>query len=509
MIPPLDRKWPPLLRAARLSPSLVRANEQTENLDFGVCTPRNPRKTAGKSAEMADTIESRCFPNPLAEAEASGRAAEEGSPSPLQLSVGGAPGLTPEAERTLQEALQYYSASLVRESDPEEGWCRTGCCPLERGGGESIYIGKAGIDLALLRLKLQQAEGKKGGPLEAAFRGAEWFLPDESELSEHPSKQLDCSFICGPAGGWFSLAMRALCLPSAGAEDAKPFILSFLKFARYAASHAEADEWLYGRAGFVVALLQLRQQLQQQKQQQLQELLGPLDSVLSELGEAMLASGVRTAELLNDPSGPPLRYQFAGKEFIGAAHGHFCILYALLLLPSIRENAAHPAHQQIKATLAWLLRLETEQHNYPAVYTPGSQANPPPPAHLVYFCHGAPGAVLLLAEAYEVYRDEVYRQAGERAAACTWRFGLLRKGSSLCHGVAGNGYALLRWYQLTRQPVWLERAVRFGLELNSDRQKRIKRDHPFSLFEGFAGVCCFLSDLLHDPLNAALPAFGL
>jgi hypothetical protein len=37
-----------------------------------------------------------------------------------------------------------------------------------------------------------------------------------------------------------------------------------------------------------------------------------------------------------------------------------------------------------------------------------------------------------------------------RAAEVTWRRGLLAKGPGLCHGVAGNGYALLSVYRCTR-----------------------------------------------------------
>ncbi|KAL8447752.1 hypothetical protein Emag_004213 [Eimeria magna] len=468
---------------------------------------------------MADTIESRCFPNPIAEAEARGEAADKNAfPPVLQTAEGGgdqaegrAPRLTQEATATIVDALRFYSTSLLGKgaSDQEE-WCRPGCCSGERGGGDAVYIGKPGLDLALLHLK---AQSSSGGPLEGPLRDARWFLPDDGgDVPTDPQQggPLATSFICGPGGVWYTLAMR--CLMHAGSSsqsNARVFIDRFLAFAKHAAGKAKADEWLFGRAGFVVALLLLHQQLQQQQDQQLRDLAKTVEELVTKTAEAIIASGEHTARAMADPAGPPLRYSFSGKEFVGAAHGYFCILFALLVTPALRNNPAHAAHRSIQETLKWLLQLEDSHHNYPTVYqgAPSSSAQQESP--LVYFCHGAPGAVLLFAEAYDVYHDEVYRQAGERAAACTWRYGLLRKGPGLCHGVAGNGYALLRWFQLSRQQVWLERAVRFACEVNEERQKIIKRDHPYSLFEGHAGVCCFLSDLLSDPMKARLPVFGI
>ncbi|KAL8454608.1 hypothetical protein Emed_000329 [Eimeria media] len=466
---------------------------------------------------MADTIESRCFPNPIAEAEARGEAADKkhAFPPVLQTAEGGAehtPSLTQEAKATIEDALRFYSTALLGKgpSDHEE-WCRTGCCSGERGGGDAVYIGKPGLDLALLQLKTQAASG---GPLEGPLHDARWFFPeDANDVPTDPNQggPMATSFICGPGGVWYTLAMRSLMHASSSSQNnARVFVERFLAFATHAAEKAKADEWLFGRAGFQVALLLLHQQLQQQQDQQLRDLAKTAEELVTKTAEAIIASGERTARAMADSAGPPLRYSFSGKEFVGAAHGYFCILYALLLTPALRNNPSHAAHKSIQETLKWLLQLEDSHHNYPPVYqggpssSAGQQESP-----LVYFCHGAPGAVLLFAEAYEVYKDEVYRQAGERAAACTWRYGLLRKGPGLCHGVAGNGYALLRWFQLSRQQVWLERAVRFACEVNEERQRTIKRDHPFSLFEGHAGVCCFLSDLLRDPMKARMPVFGI
>lgn len=44
---------------------------------------------------------------------------------------------------------------------------------------------------------------------------------------------------------------------------------------------------------------------------------------------------------------------------------------------------------------------------------------------------------------FQVLGDPSYLAAAQRAGEVTWRYGLLRKGPGLCHGLAGNGYCLL------------------------------------------------------------------
>lgn len=460
---------------------------------------------------VRETIESRCFPNPLAEAE--GTPGHASSPSQTILRGGEeVPRLEREVRQTLMEALHFYSAPIVPGSNTEEEWCGTECCGNRQGGGPSVYIGRAGIDWALMQLRIQRI----GGPLQENLKITQWYITEkDNELPQNPRSASDCSLLTGPAGVWFVLSMRTLMLPTlsaspeaevpAGKETAET-VNTFLRFCDYGAQNADADEWLYGRCGLLLGLLMLLQQLQlRQHDVQVQRLAVTAEELIVRMTDTIFTSGVRTAAAANDSEGPPIRYFWHGKEFVGAGHGYFGILYILLLVPHIRKDLAHPLHHQIKLTLNWLLQFETEHHNYPAVIDPEH----PRGDHLVHFCHGAPGAVFTFGEAYKVYKDEVYRQAAERAATCVWRFGILRKGPGLCHGVAGNGYALLRWYQLTKQPVWLERAVRFAIETNTERQKKIRNDHPFSLFEGSAGVCCFLSDLIHDPLNARMPFFGI
>jgi DUF1680 family protein len=87
----------------------------------------------------------------------------------------------------------------------------------------------------------------------------------------------------------------------------------------------------------------------------------------------------------------------------------------------------------------------------------------------------------------------------------TWRAGPLRKGSGLCHGTAGNGFALLRLHELTGDPRWLQRARRFAM--HAIGQVTRDREHygrgRYTLWTGDIGVALFLVACITG--NAAFP----
>jgi len=111
----------------------------------------------------------------------------------------------------------------------------------------------------------------------------------------------------------------------------------------------------------------------------------------------------------------------------------------------------------------------------------------------VQWCHGAPGIVTSASG----YLDEELLLAG---AELTWRAGGHRdeRGSSLCHGTAGNGYALLKAFARTGDERWLERARRFAVHaLAQMRRQRAERGRGrYSLFTGDLGVALYLADCL-------------
>jgi hypothetical protein len=105
------------------------------------------------------------------------------------------------------------------------------------------------------------------------------------------------------------------------------------------------------------------------------------------------------------------------------------------------------------------------------------------------WCVGAPGTLIAAAD----YLDEELLLAG---AELVWQAGPHgdEKGAGICHGTAGNGYALLKAFERTGDERWLERARRFATHA---LEQVARRDHPrHSLFTGDAGAALFAADCL-------------
>jgi DUF1680 family protein len=96
------------------------------------------------------------------------------------------------------------------------------------------------------------------------------------------------------------------------------------------------------------------------------------------------------------------------------------------------------------------------------------------------------------------------------AGELVWRAGPLRKGAGLCHGTAGNGFALLRLYELSRDPRWLERARRFAVHAVDQvaRQRARYGSGRYTLFTGDIGVALYVQACLdEDPSFPVLDGF--
>lgn len=116
------------------------------------------------------------------------------------------------------------------------------------------------------------------------------------------------------------------------------------------------------------------------------------------------------------------------------------------------------------------------------------------PKMLLQFCHGAPGFVICLAGLPGTALDDLLLAAGETI----WSAGPLAKGSNLCHGTGGNGYAFLKLYQRTRDSRWLERARSFAMHGIVQTQEAALRygQSRYSLWTGDLGFAIYLWDCL-------------
>ncbi len=91
-------------------------------------------------------------------------------------------------------------------------------------------------------------------------------------------------------------------------------------------------------------------------------------------------------------------------------------------------------------------------------------------------------------------------QSAIRCGKVIWEKGLLVKGPGICHGIAGNAYAFILLYRLTGLRKYIYKANKFAAftYFEEFKAERDRPDYPqYSLFEGQAGLCCLLSDLLN------------
>ena len=111
---------------------------------------------------------------------------------------------------------------------------------------------------------------------------------------------------------------------------------------------------------------------------------------------------------------------------------------------------------------------------------------------LLQFCHGSPGFVVCLAGLPSTEVDSLLLAAGDTI----WTAGPLAKGSNLCHGTGGNGYALLKLFQRTGDSRWLERARSFAMHGIAQTEEHASRygQLRYSLWTGDLGFAIYLWD---------------
>ncbi|CAN8020959.1 unnamed protein product [Ixodes persulcatus] len=297
------------------------------------------------------------------------------------------------------------------------------------------------------------------------------------------------SFLCGDAG---PLAVGAVLYHLLSREeDSRKLVKKLLDLSKHVAP-LEADipdELLYGRVGYLSALLFVRKHI---------ATAVVSSEVIRDVVCSVLESGQRLSA--RTKASFPLMYQWHESYYLGAAHGLSGILYMLLQVRAQLSEAE--LRDLVRPSVDAFVLLQYPSGNFPSSL--GSETD-----KLVHWCHGAPGAAHLLALARTVFDDARYLEPLRKSVDVIWRRGLLKKGYGICHGVAGNAYAFLRMYQLTRELKYLHRAAKFA-EWCFDYGHHNCRiaDRPFSLFEGMAGTIYYMADLL-EPGKAAFPAFQL
>ncbi len=143
-------------------------------------------------------------------------------------------------------------------------------------------------------------------------------------------------------------------------------------------------------------------------------------------------------------------------QYVGAAHGFAGIVRALTGAPEWLDDPA-AVEARALATSRALAIVDGELASWPALPT-GSRTGAPP---RVQWCHGAAGLVTSLAGLGDV--DDRHGALLDAGGELVWRAGPLAANAGLCHGTAGNGFALLALFARTGEERWLERARAFSM----------------------------------------------
>lgn len=278
------------------------------------------------------------------------------------------------------------------------------------------------------------------------------------------------------------------------------------------------DELLYGLAGYLYCLLQLQREFQAKPA----DFQVNLENYVMDLVEELLDRGIRNFDkelslekLISSKKFPEnfhLVYTFHEKAYLGAAHGFFGVLNTLYSAYILNQSYFESFNKDFTAvfldslaiSLSFYLGLQLDSGNFPTSFARLKKDE------LVQFCHGSPGAVspLILARKIHGNNAKLAENIGlalEKACENIWKYGILKKGYGLCHGISGNAYAFLNVFNETKHEKWLYRALKFAILRNdldlmkiieefefADRYVAGKSDNPYSLMLGLSGDLVFM-----------------
>jgi hypothetical protein len=189
--------------------------------------------------------------------------------------------------------------------------------------------------------------------------------------------------------------------------------------------------------------------------------------------------------------------------FLDAVHGFAATVAVLIRGRDLLPGEDWAAWQDLIVNTVEKTALhEDGLANWPAYLV---NPSPRPQKKLMQFCHGAPGFVICLADLPDARLDALLIAAGE----ATWVAGPLTKGSNLCHGTGGNGYAFLKLYERSGDALWLDRARAFAMHAlhQMEADERQHGQLRYSLWTGDPGLAVYLFDCIRG--RAAFPTLDV
>lgn len=341
--------------------------------------------------------------------------------------------------------------------------------PLDGGtsdGHSSIYVGAAGVIWALEYLK-------RVGTTKANFDFRPYLLQllerTKREMATYEDYANNGSLLFGDMGTAL-LIMRLE--PSSTLAD-------LIHMRAAANTHLPIRELMWGMPGSMLACLSMSEITGEARWQ----------AIYETQAERLIA------DLQETPDGPIWEQDLYDRhlKYLGPVHG-----YAGNMVPLLRGWEWLAEHQRARIADAVPRTLSKNAWRTDIGTSWRATVGHDKPPGLCQYCHGAPGMVVTFADApFESAEFETLLVEGGQFS---WAAGPLAKGSNLCHGTGGNGYAFLKLYRRTKDAMWLERARAFAMTAIAqcrEARKEYGRGR-YSLWTGDVGLAIYLWDCLTE-----------
>jgi hypothetical protein len=187
-------------------------------------------------------------------------------------------------------------------------------------------------------------------------------------------------------------------------------------------------------------------------------------------------------------------------RYLGAAHGLAGNAHVLLQAGFLADEQRQDVERRALSALKRFAVLEDGRANWPGIAGASLVSKD---RVRVQWCHGAPGVLTALSDAAP--DDDEWSELLLAAGRLVWDAGPIRDAPGLCHGTAGNAYALLALWRRSDDEQWLDRARAFAQhaarQVEEGAARRGQGHH--SLFTGDEGVAMCLASCLAG--DARLP----
>ena len=327
---------------------------------------------------------------------------------------------------------------------------------------KNLYVGAAGVLYALDELRRRGHAETRLDLGELALRNLELFGARPDYMTFEQPEHRASSLLCGEAG-ILLVAWRL------AADDVLADRLHALVRANV---DNDVDEVMWGTPGTLIAARMM------------------LESTGEERWRAACEASAEALWSRRDEDGIWVQRLYDGRHrYLGPVHG--AVGNVLALGPVLDDERRALLERQTSELLRRSAVVERGLANWPAgadgrlVASDGDIR--------LQWCHGAPGVV----QAAASYLDEDLVLYG---AELCWLAGAhgSEKGAGICHGTAGNGYALLQTFERTGDERWLERARRFAVHAlgQADGLRAERGRRRYSLWTGDLGLALFAADCL-------------